>query len=37
MAQAFSLLRTYARNNGRRLADVAREVIDGTLRPESLS
>ena len=37
MAQAFSLLRTYARNNRRLLADVAREVIDGTLRPESLS
>ena len=36
MAQAFSLLRTYARSNGRRLADVARDIIDGTLRPESL-
>ena len=36
MAQAFSLLRNYARNNGRRLLDIAREVIDGTLRPESL-
>jgi GAF domain-containing protein len=35
MAQAFTLLRSYARNNGRRLADVARQVIDGTLRPES--
>ena len=36
MAQAFSLLRTYARSNGRRLADVARDIIDGALRPESL-
>ena len=36
MSEAFTLLRTYARNNGRRLADVAKDVIDGTLRPESL-
>ncbi len=36
MSEAFTLLRTYARNNGRRLADVAKDVIDGTVRPESL-
>ncbi len=36
MAQAFSLLRNYARNHGRRLADVANEIIEGTLSPESL-
>lgn len=31
MDQAFSLLRTYARNNNQRLVDVARGVVDGTL------
>jgi AmiR/NasT family two-component response regulator len=31
MEEAFSRLRTYARNNNRRLADVAQDVIDGTL------
>ena len=36
MAHAFSLLRSHARNHGRLLADVAREVIAGTLSPESL-
>ena len=29
------MLRVHARNNGRRLSDVARDVIDGTLHPES--
>jgi GAF domain-containing protein len=37
MVEAFSLLRTYARNNSRLLSDVARDVIDGALHPESLS
>jgi GAF domain-containing protein len=31
MEQAFNRLRNYARNHNRRLADVARDVIDGTL------
>jgi GAF domain-containing protein len=31
MEHAFSALRTYARSNNRRLVDVAREVIEGTL------
>ena len=31
MEQAFARLRTHARNNNRRLGDVAREVVDGTL------
>ncbi|USX54069.1 GAF and ANTAR domain-containing protein [Lentzea sp. HUAS12] len=34
MEQAFHALRGYARNGGRRLADVAREVVLGELRPE---
>ncbi len=37
MVEAFSLLRTYARNNSRLRSDVVRDVIDGALRPESLS
>ncbi|RDI24461.1 GAF and ANTAR domain-containing protein [Lentzea flaviverrucosa] len=36
MEQAFHALRGYARKNGRRLADVAREVVVGELRPEDL-
>ncbi|MGD0983255.1 MAG: GAF and ANTAR domain-containing protein [Acidimicrobiales bacterium] len=36
MAEAFSMLRVYARNNRRRLSDVARDVIDGTVHPESV-
>lgn len=36
MEQAFHALRGYARNNGRRLAEVAREVVVGELRPEDL-
>jgi GAF domain-containing protein len=36
MEQAFAYLRTYARNHNRRLADVAREVIAGTLPAEAL-
>ena len=31
MEQAFARLRGHARNNNRRLADVANDVIDGTL------
>lgn len=36
MEQAFHALRGYARNGGRRLADVARELVVGELRPEDL-
>ena len=36
MEQAFSYLRTHARNHNRRLADVAREVIAGTLPAAAL-
>ena len=36
MEQAFAHLRTHARNHNRRLADVAREVIAGTLPAEAL-
>jgi GAF domain-containing protein len=36
MEQAFSLLRTYARKHNYRLADVARDIVDGTLHPEHL-
>jgi GAF domain-containing protein len=36
MEQAFAYLRTHARNHNRRLADVAREVIAGTLPAEAL-
>jgi GAF domain-containing protein len=33
LAEAFSRLRTYARNNNRRLTQVAQDAIDGTLDP----
>jgi transcriptional regulator with GAF, ATPase, and Fis domain len=36
MEQAFHALRGYARNGGRRLADVARELVVGELRPADL-
>ena len=36
MEEAFAHLRTHARNHNRRLADVAREVIAGTLPAEAL-
>jgi len=36
MEQAFSALRTYARNHNLRLVDVCRDVIDGTLAPSAL-
>jgi len=36
MEQAFHTLRGHARNGGRRLADVARELVVGELRPEEL-
>ena len=36
MQEAFSTLRTYARNHNLRLADVALDVIDGTLAPSAL-
>ncbi|MFD9701204.1 ANTAR domain-containing protein [Lentzea sp. NPDC059081] len=36
MEQAFDALRGYARNSGRRLADVARELVVGELRPQDL-
>ncbi|SDP93480.1 GAF domain-containing protein [Lentzea jiangxiensis] len=36
MEQAFHALRSYARNNGRRLAEVARELVVGELRPQDL-
>jgi GAF domain-containing protein len=36
MEQAFSALRTYARNHNLRLVDVARSVIDATLHPSAL-
>ncbi|MET9631990.1 GAF and ANTAR domain-containing protein [Lentzea sp. NPDC006480] len=36
MEEAFHALRGYARNGGRRLADVARELVVGELRPEDL-
>jgi GAF domain-containing protein len=36
MEQAFAALRTYARNNNLRLADVARDVIAGTLTATAL-
>lgn len=34
VSEAFSRMRGYARSSGRRLGEVAREIIDGTLRPE---
>ncbi len=36
MEQAFSILRNHARNNNLRMADVARDVIDGTLATTAL-
>ncbi|GHH42512.1 GAF and ANTAR domain-containing protein [Lentzea cavernae] len=36
MEQAFNALRSYARSAGRRLADVARELVVGELRPADL-
>ena len=36
MEHAFDRLRTYARNHNRRLAEVARDVIDGTLPATAL-
>ena len=35
LAEAFSRLRTYARNHNRRLTDVAQAAIDGTLDPQA--
>lgn len=35
MAEAFSLLRTYARNNNLHLTDVAQAAIDGTIDPQA--
>jgi len=35
LAEAFSRLRSYARNHNRRLTDVARAAIDGTLGPQA--
>jgi transcriptional regulator with GAF, ATPase, and Fis domain len=34
--EAFAILRRYARSNGRRLAEVALEVAEGTLRPDAV-
>jgi GAF domain-containing protein len=36
MEEAFVLLRHHARRNNRRLADVARSIVDGTIDPSSL-
>jgi hypothetical protein len=36
MEQSFARLRAHARNHNRRLADVARDVIDGTLPAAAL-
>jgi GAF domain-containing protein len=36
MAQAFTLLRGYARDHNRRLADIANDVVDGTLAAAAL-
>ncbi|MEU3647359.1 GAF and ANTAR domain-containing protein [Lentzea sp. NPDC034063] len=36
MEKAFQALREYSRNRGRRLADVARELVLGELRPDDL-
>ena len=36
MDQAFTALRTYARNHNRRLADVAEAIIGGSLAPSAL-
>jgi GAF domain-containing protein len=35
LAEAFSRLRSYARNHNRRLTDVARAAIDGTIDPQA--
>jgi hypothetical protein len=35
LAEAFTRLRTYTRNHNRRLSDVARAAIDGTLGPRA--
>jgi AmiR/NasT family two-component response regulator len=35
LAEAFSRLRTYARNHNLRLTDVAQATIDGTLDPQA--
>jgi hypothetical protein len=35
MAEAFSRLRTYARNHNLRLTDVAQAAVDGTLDPRA--
>jgi GAF domain-containing protein len=35
LAEAFSRLRTYARNHNRRLTDVAQAAVDGTLDPQA--
>ena len=37
MDRSFALLRGYARGHNRRLADVARDVIDGTLTASALA
>ena len=37
LSQAFALLRTHARNHNRRIADVANDVIDGSLSAATLS
>ena len=37
MEQAFTRLRTYARNNNLRLVDVAHDIISGTLTTDSLT
>jgi GAF domain-containing protein len=37
MAEAFALLRGYARSNGRLLTEVAQEIIDGTIPPAALA
>ena len=34
--EAFARMRRYARNSGRRLGEIAQEIIDGTLRPEEV-
>jgi AmiR/NasT family two-component response regulator len=35
--QAFGLLRSHARNNNRRLVDVAQDVLDGRLSREAFN
>jgi hypothetical protein len=36
MDEAFKVLRTYGRNHGRRLSDVARQLVTGGLRPDEV-